>query len=87
MSIPKLSEEEWTTSGGSPQIKADCSHAVTSGGGAAGGDEPAAGEFTEEELSIHRAHTQACEVSWSTAQARGPIRAVLLGLITAITRD
>ncbi|XP_030290374.1 uncharacterized protein C1orf53 homolog isoform X2 [Sparus aurata] len=56
-----LSEEEWTTSGGSSQIKADGSDAVTGGGGAAGGDEPAAREFTEEELSIHRAHTQACE--------------------------
>ncbi|KAM8745207.1 uncharacterized protein C1orf53 homolog isoform 1-T1 [Acanthopagrus schlegelii] len=60
MSIPKLSEEEWTASGGSSQMKADGSDAVTSGG-AAGGDEPAAGGFTEEELSIHRAHRQACE--------------------------
>lgn len=85
MSIPKLSEEEWTTSGGSSQIKADGSDAVTGGGGAAGGDEPAAREFTEEELSIHRAQTQACEVSRSTAQARSPTRAH--GLITAITRD
>ncbi|XP_073332923.1 uncharacterized protein C1orf53 homolog [Pagrus major] len=64
MSIPKLSEEKWTASGGSSQINADRSDVVTSGGGggsAAGGDEQAAGEFTEEELSIHTAHTEACE--------------------------
>lgn len=67
MSIPKLSEEEWTASGGSSQMKADGSDAVTSGG--------AAGGFTEEELSIHRAHRQACEVRPSTAQTRSPIRA------------
>lgn len=67
MSIPKLSEEssERPPSKGTLQINADRSVAgfndvVTSDMG--GENDPAGRKFTEEEMTIHRLHREACEV-------------------------
>lgn len=73
MSIPSLSEEgsKRQRSRGRLQInagrsEADLTNGVTSSTG--GGHDRAGGEFTEEEMAIHRAHREACEVRWSTAK-------------------
>lgn len=91
MSIPKLSEEssERPPSRGTLQINADRSVAgfndvVTSDMG--GENDPAGRKFTEEEMTIHRLHREACEVKWITWKVLKSSD-VLLNLITAITQD
>lgn len=72
MSIPKLSEESSKRLRGSSRSQisadsrgADLSEVVTS---CRGGEHHQGGrEFTEEELTIHRVHTQACEVRGITS--------------------
>lgn len=61
MSIARLSEEssKQPSSRGGSRINAD-SGAVT--GGTGGEKDQAARKFTEEEMTIHRAHREACEV-------------------------
>lgn len=68
MSVPNLSEEssKRLRSRGRSQISAGGSEADLAGGvtssGTGGGSDPAGREFTEEEMVIHRAHREACEV-------------------------
>ncbi|XP_033477126.2 uncharacterized protein C1orf53 homolog [Epinephelus lanceolatus] len=63
MSIPKLSEESWKRGRSGSQINADSraadlSEVVTGSTGVA--NDHTGGKFTEEEMVIHRAHTEAC---------------------------
>lgn len=75
MSLRTLSEEssEPPPGRGRGQISADSTGAVFGGGvtGDVGGDnEPAGRKFTEEEVTIHRLHREACEVKMNHLQVR-----------------
>lgn len=61
MSIPKLSEESSKRPRGRSrlQINADFTEVVTSSMG--GENDHSGGKFTEEDMTIHRVHTEACE--------------------------
>ena len=72
MSVAKLSEESSKRRRGSSsssssrfQVSAELSEVVTSCRGA--GNDHSGAEFTEEELTIHRVHTEACEVRGITS--------------------